>query len=71
VALGIAAAARGCGLEFLPLFRERYEFVMPRANHRRKAFLPLLKTMSSDEYRAVIDKMGGYDTTETGRVRYL
>lgn len=71
VALGIEAAARSCNLDFLPLFRERYDLVMPRANYRSKLLAPLLNIVISDEFRAVIDKVGGYDTTETGTVTYL
>jgi molybdate-binding protein/DNA-binding transcriptional regulator YhcF (GntR family) len=71
VALGIEAAARSCNLEFLPLFRERYDLVMPRANYRSRLLAPFLNTVVSDEFRAIIDKVGGYDTTETGAVTYL
>jgi putative molybdopterin biosynthesis protein len=71
VALGIEAAARSCNLDFLPLFRERYDLVMPRVNYRSRLLAPLLNIVVSDEFRAVIDKVGGYDTTETGTVTYL
>lgn len=71
VALGIEAAARSCNLDFLPLFRERYDLVMPRANYRSRLLAPFLNIVVSDEFRAVIDKVGGYDTTETGTVTYL
>ncbi|MFO7772351.1 MAG: substrate-binding domain-containing protein [Dehalococcoidia bacterium] len=71
VALGIEAAARSCDLDFLPLFRERYDLVMPRANYGSRLLAPLLNTVVSDEFRAVIDRVGGYDTSETGTVTYL
>jgi putative molybdopterin biosynthesis protein len=71
VALGIEAAARSCNLDFLPLFRERYDLVMPRANYRSRLLAPFLNIVVSNEFRTVIDKVGGYDTTETGAVTYL
>jgi molybdate-binding protein/DNA-binding transcriptional regulator YhcF (GntR family) len=71
VALGIEAAARSCNLDFLPLFRERYDLIMPRVNYRSRLLAPLLNIVVSDEFRAVIDKVGGYDTAETGTVTYL
>jgi len=71
VALGIEAAARSCNLDFLPLFRERYDLVMPRENYRSKLLAPLLSTIISDEFREVVDKAGGYDTTQTGAVTFL
>jgi putative molybdopterin biosynthesis protein len=71
VALGIEAAARSCKLDFLPLFRERYDLVMPRPNYRSRLLAPLLSVIVSDEFRAVVDRVGGYDTSETGLVTYL
>jgi putative molybdopterin biosynthesis protein len=71
VGLGIEAAARSCDLDFLPLFRERYDLVMPRANYRSRLLAPLLNTINSDEFREVVDKVGGYDTSQTGTVTFL
>lgn len=71
VTLGIEAAARSCNLDFLPLFRERYDLVMPRDNYRSKLFAPFLSTIISDEFREVVSKAGGYDTSQTGTVTFL
>jgi molybdate-binding protein/DNA-binding transcriptional regulator YhcF (GntR family) len=71
VALGIEAAARSCDLGFLPLFRERYDLVMSRASYESGLLAPLLTIVISDEFRAIIDKVGDYDTSETGTVTYL
>ncbi len=71
VTLGIEAAARSCALDFLPLFRERYDLVMPRDKYRSKLFAPLLSIVISDEFREVVNKAGGYDTSETGTVTFL
>jgi molybdate-binding protein/DNA-binding transcriptional regulator YhcF (GntR family) len=71
VALGIEAAARSCNLDFLPLFRERYDLVMPKPAYRSKLFAPLLSTIISDEFREVVNKTGGYDTSQTGTVTFL
>jgi molybdate-binding protein/DNA-binding transcriptional regulator YhcF (GntR family) len=71
VALGIEAAARSCNLDFLPLFRERYDLVMLRDNYQNKLFAPFLSTIVSDEFREVVNKMGGYDTSQTGMVTFL
>lgn len=71
VALGIEAAARSCDLDFLPLFRERYDLVMMREDYRGQLLAPLLATVVSEEFREVVDKVGGYDTSQTGSVSYL
>ncbi len=71
VALGIEAAARSCNLDFLPLFRERYDLVIPIANYRSELLAPILSTVISDEFKAVVNKVGGYDTSQTGATSFL
>jgi len=71
VALGIEAAARSCNIDFLPLFRERYDLVIPVANYRSELLAPLLRTIVNDEFKAVVNKAGGYDTSQTGVTSFL
>ncbi len=66
VGLGIQAAAKSCGLDFLPLFRERYDLVMTKENYESRLFAPLLEIVTSEEFRNVVDQVGGYDTSQTG-----
>ncbi len=66
VGLGIEAAANTCNLGFVPLFRERYDLVMPLGNYKSKLFAPLLDIIKSDEFKRVVDTMRGYDTSQTG-----
>lgn len=68
VGLGIEAVAQACHLGFLPLFRERYDLVMTVENYRSKLFEPLLAIVKSEEFRKVVDNVGGYDTSQTGAV---
>ena len=69
--LGIEAAARSYGLGFLPLFKERYDLVMPMANYRSELLSQLLVTIASDEFKKVVNKVGGYDTSQTGMTTFL
>jgi len=71
VALGIEAAARSCNIDFLPLFRERYDLVIPIANYRSDLLSPLLKMVISEEFKEVVNKAGGYDTSQTGATSFL
>jgi len=66
VGLGIEAAARSCGLGFLPLLRERYDLVMPNKMRRSRTFTPLLDLITSEDFKRVVDQVGGYDTSHTG-----
>lgn len=71
VGLGIEAAASTCNLGFLPLFRERYDLVMPLANYRNKMFEPLLDIIKSQDFKKIVDNIGGYDTSKTGETTFF
>ncbi len=71
VGLGIEAAARSCGLDFLPLFRERYDLVIPKETYQSQLLAPLLGIVTSDEFRNVVNRVGGYDTSQTGLTTFF
>ncbi len=64
VALGLEAAAIQHGLDFVPLFAERYDLVLP--NEGLRALAPLLDTLQTAAFRRGMDGMRGYDTSHTG-----
>jgi len=64
VALGLQAAARGSGLDFLPLFEERYDLVMPREKLRELA--PLLDYIQTAEFRNSLHLLAGYGAAHSG-----
>jgi putative molybdopterin biosynthesis protein len=66
VGLGILAAARALGLEFIPLFKERYDLVVPRRHWESALFEPLRQTLASPAYREAVVDLGGYDVTNMG-----
>jgi molybdate-binding protein/DNA-binding transcriptional regulator YhcF (GntR family) len=70
VGLGIQAAATTCNLGFLRLFRERYDLVIPMENYNSELLKPLLEIIRSDDFRKVINNVGGYDTSETGTTTF-
>ena len=71
VGLGIEAAARASHIDFLPLYRERYDLVMPIENHRSKKLVPLLKVIASRDFRKAVTGAGGYDTSQTGTTTFV
>jgi molybdate-binding protein/DNA-binding transcriptional regulator YhcF (GntR family) len=71
VGLGIEAAALSCGLAFQPLFRERYDLVIPLANYHSPLLAPMLEIIASDEFKKIVDGVGGYDTSQTGNATFL
>jgi putative molybdopterin biosynthesis protein len=66
VGLGLEAAARRAGLDFIPLFQERYDLIMPQEQAQNHNLLPFLEAMQTKEYRRQVTSLGGYDTTHTG-----
>lgn len=68
--LGILAAARALDLDFVPLFTERYDLVVP-VHHYESALLAPMLTVIRDpksSFRTTIEKLGGYETTRMGEV---
>jgi len=69
--MGVFSAAQALHLRFVPVATERYELAI-RASHmtdpRVKA---LVETISSPAFKAVLERLGGYDTRETGVLRTL
>jgi putative molybdopterin biosynthesis protein len=67
--IGVQSAAAICGLDFVPLQRERYDLVIPKAYYETSVSLKaLLDTIVSRPFRDEIEALGGYDTRETGKV---
>jgi len=64
--LGIEAAARACNLDFIPLFKERYDLVIPEERYESALLSPFLKIINSIEFRNVVNRVGGYDTSQMG-----
>lgn len=66
--MGIFAAARALGLEFLPLLRERYDLVLPAEEYQGAHLRPLLRTICSPRFRRFVEQLGGYEVGDMGRV---
>jgi molybdate-binding protein/DNA-binding XRE family transcriptional regulator len=69
VGIGVRAVATICGLDFIPLQRERYDLVIPKEYYESLSGLrALLDMIVSQGFRDELDALGGYDTRETGNV---
>jgi putative molybdopterin biosynthesis protein len=67
-AMGIRAAAAALKLDFIPLFDERYDLVIPTEHYHSPKLAPLLELLSNTEFRAAVDALPGYDTSPMGNV---
>jgi putative molybdopterin biosynthesis protein len=66
--LGILAAARALGLDFIPLLPERYDLVVPETTFADPRFKTLLEVIRSREFRDAAQALGGYDLKDCGRI---
>jgi putative molybdopterin biosynthesis protein len=66
--LGIAAAAQALDLDFVPLFQERYDLVMPKEFSDGELLAPLFDLLHDPVFRNSVSKLTGYDINVMGRI---
>jgi putative molybdopterin biosynthesis protein len=64
--LGIPAAAQALELDFVPLFHERYDLVIPRAYADGDLLAPLFDLLHSQSFQNAVQALPGYDTSIMG-----
>lgn len=63
-AIGLQAAARQHGLDFIPLFEERYDLVLP--SEQEKVISPVLDYIQTAGFRKSLATLTGYNTAHSG-----
>jgi molybdate-binding protein/DNA-binding HxlR family transcriptional regulator len=58
--IGIAASAKEFGMEFIPLFEEPYEIVLPQGLLADPNFTPFFEYLNSGEFRHAVRRLDGY-----------
>jgi putative molybdopterin biosynthesis protein len=66
--LGITAAAVALHLDFVPLFSERYDLVIPVEYFEDDLLKPLLEVVSGNEFQKEVSALPGYDVSKMGEV---
>ena len=66
--MGIAAAAKALDLDFLPLFQERYDLVIPKEHASSQLIAPLFDIIAGKEFRSAVMAMPGYDVSVMGKL---
>jgi putative molybdopterin biosynthesis protein len=66
--LGILAAARAFGLDFVPVAQEPYDLVLRADGRTDELLAPLWALLDQPDFRAAIEALGGYSCAETGRL---
>lgn len=66
--LGVMAAARALDLDFVPLFDERYDLVIPCEHLRGDLLAPIFDLMQNPAFRQAVQSLDGYDVEAMGNV---
>ena len=67
-ALGIEAASSALDLDFLPLFTERFDLLIPEEFVSGELLKPLFELLEDPHFRKAVAERPGYDVSEMGRV---
>jgi len=66
--MGIAAAAQALDLDFIPLFQERYDLVIPKQFAVGDLLAPLLELLMERRFREAVSQLPGYDVSVMGTI---
>jgi putative molybdopterin biosynthesis protein len=67
----VYSAAKALGLRFIPVASERYEIAIRSEHLVDLRVSKLCDTIVSPGFKAIMERLGGYDTTATGVRRLL
>ena len=65
-ALGIEAASYALGLDFLPLFTERYDLIVPEEYYESELLRPVFDLLHDQRFRKEVSERPGYILEEMG-----
>jgi putative molybdopterin biosynthesis protein len=68
--VGIYSVAKAFSLDFIPLAEEEYDLLVTSKFMSDMRFAILMDVMTSGEFANRLNDMGGYNTEETGKVKY-
>ncbi len=66
--MGIRAAARALGLDFISVVEERYDLCIPAEYMDTPHVTRLLDVLKMDEFRSAVRDLGGYDLRDCGKI---
>ena len=66
--MAVAAAAKALDMGFIPLFKERYDLVIPCKFLADDLLTPLFELMQNSAFKKAVESMPGYDVSEMGKI---
>lgn len=67
-ALGIEAASQALQLDFLPLYSERYDLIIPQEYADSDLLRPVFDLLEDPQFRQAVSKRPGYDVSQMGNL---
>ena len=58
--------AHALDLDFVPLFQERYDLVVPKTYAESELLAPMWKLLGDTEFREMVSQLPGYDVSLMG-----
>src|SRR4030066_670817 len=66
--LGIEAAAQALDLDFIPLYQERYDLIIPQIYYDSQLLKPLFDTLTERDFQNTVANLAGYNVDQMGKV---
>jgi putative molybdopterin biosynthesis protein len=66
--IGIAAVTQSLELDFIPLFEERYDLVIPQEFASSSLMEPLFSLFDNNDFRRMVASLPGYDIAPMGQI---
>jgi putative molybdopterin biosynthesis protein len=66
--LGIYAAAKALGLDFIPVVTEQYDLAIPHEYFDTQPLQILLEIINSRIFKQRVEALGGYNSQNTGEI---
>jgi len=68
--MGIRAAAKALGLDFIPVAQERYDLILNFSPEDERPAL-IINILQSPEFQQQVEALGGYDLKDAGKLMAL
>ncbi len=69
--IGLEAAAKVYGLDFIPLTTERYDLVLRESTFQLAPVRQMLDWLNSEAFHDLLRRLGGYEHTQSGLVNWV
>ncbi len=69
--LAIYPVSRIFSLDFMPLMEEEYDVLVTKEFTEDRRFDLLMELLTSAEFASRLDELGGYNTKESGKIKYV